>query len=614
MANPMGLDISSIISAAGDFTKAVGAATVGLQKNAAAQETLVNQNADLLTTIGTNAVIIDAAKQNAELTAQQTKNAGATALNTNLKVQSEYRDHLVNTILQEGAAYDTQLKTVQQKASVSLLDNPLEWIVANLTIDDDKAAAEATGKRLQAAKQQMLDLNTITQSQNKTQTELAAPITAASIRASTDNIALVAQQKANEARVLGLTYNTEGIKAALNADKEMMQTAFSVFGAQKQEQQIEIALAHLEQSRQEFSWKKEEKAKGEAADAYLIEKINKGAQLRLGEGYVPIPVGSVKAAQIVSLIKSNSPAGKQFLEDYQIAEQSEISGARILAPSPARAIDILNTMPVKLSPAQAPVKRVLDQALQEAQKLGQLGQLDLKNAQAVQGFLNKRTQELVDSQAANVKPGDADNVFQIPGLRELISNSPTLQKLPLVNKVLAPAVAAGADLNNPDQVFALTVQAIRDRKITYADALDLTTVYHTGVNTTLAARQLTSVGLVPRYSYNTSITTNPAGVFGGREIVDLTKPDRVGRAINKLFALQVSSDLAKDPMYTLNPFIIGSNIAIGEAAQRNSPGNVENTNDMPSPGMPPNIYETNPDYWARYRQAQQQNPQAYPKR
>lgn len=613
MANPQGLDISSILAAGANFQQGVASGAVGLQKNAASQETLTQSNADLLTTIGTNAVIIDAAQKQSDLVLQQTKNAGATALQTNLKVQSEYRDHLVNTILTEGANYDSLLKKVEEKSSISLLDNPVGWILANLTVDDDKAAADATGKRLSAAKQQMLDLNTITQSQSRTQTELAEPITAASIKASADNISLVATQKANEERIKGITYNSEGIKAALNADAAIMQNQYSMFGAQKAQEQAEIALAQLERARQEFDWKKAEKEKGEQADAYLIDKINKGAQLRLGEGYVPIPYGSVKANQIISLIKSNSPAGKQFLEDYQIAEQSEMTGTRVLAPSPARAIDMLNTMPVKLSPAMTPVKRVLDQALGDAQTAAQIGKLDIKNKEAVQAFLNKRSQELIDSQAVNIKPGDADNVFQIPGLRELISNSPTLQKLPLVDKVIAPAIAAGADLSNPDLVFSAVVQAIRDRKISYAEALDLTTIYHTGVNTTLAARQLTSVGLVPRYSYNTSITTNPAGVFGGREVIDLTKPDRVGRAINKLFALQVSTDLARDPTYGLNPFVIGSNIAIGEAAQRNS-ADPRSAEPVPQPGMPPNIYETNPDYWNRYRQAQQQNPQAYPKR
>lgn len=540
MTEPTGLDLSSILQSANQYNQAVASATVGLQKNATTGESVSNQNADLYNVIGTNATIIDQAKQNAELATQQARVKGANALGTNLKEQSEVLTSLADTIGKEYIARSQAKAAIDEKRSVSLFTDPLQWIMNQFTINDDIEAYNSHNENLASAKQQMADLNALTQSTNKTQNELSEPITAASIKASSDNLLATAQIKANEEKLKGLVYNSEGIKAALNADKEMMATAFSVFGAQKQEQNINIALAHLELQRQEFDWRKIEKEKGEAADAYLIDKINKGAAMRLGDSYVPIPPGSVKAAQIVSLIKSNSPAGKQFLEDFQIGDQSDLAGTKIIAPSPARAIDVLNSMPVKLSPAQAPVKGVLDQTLQAVQAQIQAGKLDPKNKEGIQSFMNKTAQELLDSQAKLVKPGDSDNVYQIPALRTVIASSPTLQNLPLVQKVIGPAVATGADLNDPNQVFALTAKALTDKKITYPEALELTTLYQTAQNVNLEARQLPSLGLRPKFSYNVKVQTNPIARFGDTEVVDVTKPDLVGRALNKYMAAQAN--------------------------------------------------------------------------
>lgn len=555
MAEPTGLDLSSILAAAATYRGQVVRETKALQANAEAQSGFTGQNADLYNTIGQSAVIIDGVKQGAELVTQQAKIKNANELGTNLKVQSDYRDNLTNLILQEGTRYDQQLKAVEEKSSVSFFDDPLQWIMNQVTIDDDKAAAEATGKRLNAAKQQMLDLNTITQSQNTTANQLTESVTAASIAANAAKISAEAAINANKEKIQGLAYNAEGIKAALNADKELLQTSFSVFGAQKQEQQINIALAHLALSREEFDWKKQDKAKQEAGDQYIIDKINKGGQLRMGEAYVPIPQGSPKAAQIISLLKSNSPVGKQYQEDYLIGDQSELAGTRMLAPSPARAVEVLNTMPVKLAPAQSAVKSVLDQALVDTQKVAQTGQLDLKNKAAVDAFINKRAQEILDNQSKQVKPGDSENVFQIPPLRALLANSPTLAALPITKQVLLPAVTAGADLNDPNQVFGLVAKALQGKKITYPQALELATVYHIGSATNLEARQLPSLGLVPRFSYNAKITTNTAVPFGGNDIVDLTKADMIGRALNKYLA----SEVFQGTLDSVNPFVIGAN-------------------------------------------------------
>jgi len=546
MANPQGVDVASLLSNTSEYIQQVGQTTANLQAVDAKGAAIANASADLYKTIGDSAIIIDSAKQNAELNVQAAKAKAANALGTDITQQTELITSLSQEALTQRATKSELYKTIQEKQSVGLFDDPLGWLLNKFTINDDIAKFNAASMGEKIALDDMNVLNQATQSAMVTQGALFAPITQASVKASADKLASEAAIKANEERLKGLVYNAESIKAAMNGDKEILNARYSAFGAEKQQQQVEISLAHLELSRQEFNWKKLEKEKGEDADKYLIDKLNAGGRARMGESYVPIPYGSAKANGILQLLKSNSPAGKQFQEDYMIGDQSlaiDPSGnTRVLATSPARAVEILQTMPVKLSPAQEPVKKLLDQALQDvAATLQTNPKLEGgKNKAAVAEAINARAKELLAAQAKNVKFDDPSNVFAIPNVKTLVANSPVVANLPVVQKVLAPALAAGASLEDPNQVFALTAQALRDKKISYPEALEINTIYHVGQSANIAARQLPSLGFAPIYSYNVKVDTNPNATFGASEVIDMTRGDQLGRAFNKYLSNTVS--------------------------------------------------------------------------
>lgn len=534
------LDLTSILTQAAATRKAndTGAQQISdIQKQQAAA---VDDNVDLLGIIGANDSIMTLAKiDNQEATNLAVTHA-ANILGTNLRDQSERITALTDTIHQEYAKKEEALKIIEEKDSVGLFDNPIEWLINQFTINDDIARHNAANARLGAAENQLQKLNELTQTTATTQKLVDESITATTKKAAMDNLAAATKVKQNEEKNKSLTYNAEAIKTILGAQKDDLQIAFSVFGAQKQQEQIGIALAHLDLDRQRFDWQKQEKDDLKKGDSYTIEKINQGGRLMMGEGWQDIPADSAKAKDVLANVRSNSPIGKLYQEAYMTAERSmaidPTGQTRQLATSPAHAIELLNTLPVRLSPAQKPVKELLDLAKEAtAQKIAQ-GKLDGKNKGAVEADLNETVKQLLQDQARNVKPGDPDNVYNIGSLPVLIKSSPTIQNLPVVQKVITPAIAAGADLSDPNKLFSTVATALRDKNISYAEALDLTTIYHVGVGANLESRQLTSLGMVPSYSYNTKIQTNPVATFGDTEIVDLTKPDVVGRALNKWMA------------------------------------------------------------------------------
>lgn len=567
------LNLNPILSQVSKTNQSIDTATSQLVDVYKSQQAGYDANAAIISAMGSNAVIIESAKQSADLATQQARLKAANNLGTNYRDQGEVLSSLSETISTEYAKKDQALQAIEAKQSVSFFDDPLSWISNQFTINDDIDKHNAADARLTAAQDQMQKLNTLTQSTIVTQNQLNESVTAASIKATTDNLALKAQADANLQKIQGQVYNADAIKAALSADKEKLQNTFSVFSAQKQEQQVEIALAHLALSREEFSWKQEEKNKGKQEDSYLLEQINAGRKLRMGDQADLILPGSTRAGTVLSLLKSNSPAGKEFQDDYMIAQQSQVSGTRMLAPSAAKAIELLNSgVPVKLVPAQESVKGVLNSALSQIQDQIAKGTLDPKNRDAVNSALNKAAKGIVDSQGAKVVPGDADNIFNIPSVNTLIANSPTLQKLPVVQKVIAPLVATGADLTDPNKVMGALTDAIKSGKISYSDALEATSIYQVGVRSNMEAKQLTSLGITPKWSYNVSVRTDPEAVFGGTEVVDLTKPDALGRALNK----SMSRTAFRESVYNLNPFNTG--VDVGQA--------LKGTDIPPNTGFP----------------------------
>lgn len=537
-----GLNLNPILQAAQKYNvQAQSGAKEEIAIDSRAKET-TEANATLEETQGSNLALVNEVSNNAILNTQNNKLKVATQLGMNLDASSEMYTTLSRDINTAYTQKKAALDEIQKKRNVGFFDNPLEFIVNQFTINDDINKHNAANDQLNAAEEQLATLNTLTQSSAVTQGVLTQSVTQASVQASADAIRDAANIKANNERLRGYAYSTDAIKAALNASKETLQTTLSVFGAQKQEESVQIALAHLQLSREEFDWKKEEKDKGKDADKYLIDTINAGRKLRLGEQADILVPGSVRANTVLSLIKSNSPAGKEFQTDYLNGEQSISTGSKLLATSPAAAIELLNTLPVNLSPAAQTTKALLNTVLSAVQQDIAQGKLDGKNKDAIHAALNAKTVALINQQASRVVPGDDTNVFNIPPIRSIISESPTVAALPVVQKILNPAIQTGVNLNDPNQVFGLLTKGIQDKTITYPEALEITNLYQVGMRVNQATRQFTTLGIVPKNSYNVDITTGPSLGFFNKDIVDMTKPDLVGRAINKYLANQATGN------------------------------------------------------------------------
>lgn len=516
------------------FRQQAGASMNEMQDVYSKLNALSNNDVQTLQDIGANSALIDSTKQLAEMQAQQEKIKKAAELGIVPGKATDVLTGLADVIgqaFQEKTAAQAEIAT---KRSVSMLSDPVQWLMNQFTVNQDIEKHNAADRKLDAATQQYERVNRLTQTTATTQTALAASVTAATIQAGADNIQAQAQLLSTKAIKDGLIYNAQGIKQILDIKNQDLSISFSVLNAEATNQRLNLEMENAARQREQWEWKKQEKDLLERDDNAIVESINRGGLMRMGDQYTPLKAGTAAANNAIALLKSNSPVGKTFQEDYLRGQQG------ILAASPAQALDMFKTQPVNISPAQLPVRRVLEAALQATQATPGF---DPKNRAAVEQTINAQTRAIVDQQVANIQPEDENNVFNIPAMAAVIKQVPELANLPVVQKLLAPRISAGDSLNRPDDLFQTVAKGVQEGKITYNEALDTVYLYQRGVALNLAARNLENFGITTsapnsKYSYRTRITTHPETPFGNKEIVDLTKVDTFARALNTYMAQQ----------------------------------------------------------------------------
>lgn len=523
------LDVASLIKNTALIQAQQSADSVRLQNVYGQAADASKQAADLNIDLGANAALIEQVRLAGQLETQSARDKAAADLGTDYRLQGQKLTELSDQIHSSKSRMDAASAKIREKQSVSFFDNPLGWLVNQVSVNSDIDEYNLAEEDSNRAHNEYIRLNQETQSAAATQNAISHSISEASVKAATDNIALTARQKQLEGTAQALGYNALQIKTAYEMDGQKLQYEFSTFNARKAEEQNKIALAHLQLAKDEAQTRVTERLKKEGAESDIIDSINKGRTARLGPQAQLIVPGSMEANKIIEIVKSNSPFGKQYMDDYNSGEQFKASGIKTISPSPADFADMVSRKVPIYAPGSEPVQQfIMDQASQVAAEAKQSG---TTKPEAVKAALNSRVESEIARQAKNIDWSSQKNLFNLPNYGDYI-NSPTLKDLPVVKNVIAPIVQAGGDLTDPNKLIAVVGQAVIDKKITYGQALEATTVIQQGVAINAAQKQFMTLGIVPPRSYNVEVKQG-TGVFSRSAIVDLTKPDQFGRALIK---------------------------------------------------------------------------------
>lgn len=492
----------------------------------------IDSNQDLYKIIGDSSSIVENTKNLATMQAQLASAKAASVLGTDYSKQSEV---LTGLAAQRAEAYTKQqeaLGKVSELSKVGLLDNPLQYVLNQFGIQAAQDQADVAGAQLTAAQRMYDGLNTSTQLAATTQASIAPAITASSAKAAADKVAAQATLEANKAKLEGLTYGVQDIKTIQGMSLEQLNSMMSLYSTERQAQAANLSAEHLRIAQMQLKMQLEKFQEEKDQTAFVTDMVNKGATNRLQGAYVPIDPGSLQAKNLIRLMNSDTPEGKALRTDFSNGMMSSAvpGNPRVLGANVPQVAETLTNLPVNLTPAQERVKSLYEKAAQDLPQILAKQGIDPKDRVKVGQVMSQLVSDYADTAFKKVIPGDASNPYNIPALSEVIAAKPELAQLPVVQKVLAPQLQAGNRLSEPNQVFQLALQAEQRGDISHKEFLQLGSLYQTGAAFNLATTQLGSFAIKPQRGYNVELTLNPNVPFGGKRVVDLTKPDDLERA------------------------------------------------------------------------------------
>lgn len=508
----------------------------------------------------TDDTTVAAAKNAADLQTQLSRVKAANALGTNLKSDTQIVTKLAEDAANAYEIKDAAMKEYTRKINLKLLDDPIEYIKAQFTINSDVTRHNAANAQVKAAEDRLAKINQLTQTTVMTQNAISEPLTAAAVAAANRTAAVAATVASKKTDIETLNYSVRAIEVALNSSKESLAVEFQAQGAKNAARSLQLSEENAAQSRIEFSYRQQEyqdrRADKMAQDDLgrsVVETVNLGRRALLQEKGTPLDDMSGK--MVINALKTKGTLSDDMRIFYEAGERAKLAGKPIIGNSPAAAVEVLQKYPqIALNPTQGPIKQLLGQAINDtsvglreaASGTGKTTNpiftgVNPKDKGSVSKAINDRSQQLLDSYGALVNPNDPNNPYQIASINQLYANSPTVRDLPVVRKVLAPIMKTGMQLDDPKRVMQLVSNAVLEGKVTHREALEISTVYHVGVKTNLAMRNFDAFGLKPTNRYNATIEINP-DAFTSTAVVDMTRPDQVSRALMKIQAGKVQKE------------------------------------------------------------------------
>ena len=475
--------------------------------------------------------------KNAETAARLTSQTALAAVANGFGVQITNPANRLVQLATEKTVADKEavvkLDELNRRATKTPSDGILDYIGNQIFgVYDARQAYRAAAGKANLLDSQIKDVNSNIQQTATTYKALEESVTAASADAASRIAASDAMIKAKTVKLEGLKYDTEAITRYYSLSKDVVDAGYQALNARRQEESLKISQEHLKISREAFEFSKEERVltrearqEGKELDENIVENINLGrASLGLS------PFTGVEAKQQLSLFKQNK---QELFDMFRRGEEVKRSGRAVIGLTPADAIKNLSENPTAertLPEIKTPVIQLLNRA---RQKTAADPQLDRKDARAVELNLNKNVAAEVKQQYERADSGP-DNIFNPGDLKQYLGNEKTgipapngISNLSLYKKLFRPLADSGVDMSQPKMVYAMTYEALKEGKITFEDAIELSKIYRSANDINQIARGLGGFGIVPP---NNGKTLNVSiGKYG--TVLDITNPVVLSRKL-----------------------------------------------------------------------------------
>ena len=507
------INLSDVLSA----NKAVSvkidaAASQELDVNSAIQSTLENRKNNSLALANAEEVLSDNANrvtQQREAAVTNVLNefyANPTAAGNKLK---EYNDQII-------AARDAQVeakKSIDAKNSVSFLDNPLGYIVAQHTINEDiskyNAAAADEDNAYSAAAH--IEANTNAAAKNAALT--ISTVTDSTIAADRIKAGYKAMQDASSAQLDALSQNLHHIQTVVNWSKEQAKLAGDSLQQVNQQKQLNVSMAHLALAKENAAFNRELKQEKAEAQEFEGKLLARGYLAMTGQN---MPEQLMKEA-MTPMGRAN-PKVKAWFDSGNSSFAFDSTGATSIISNSAA--DTLKYT------GQGYVTRMTQGAAQSVRQLNKWQvefanpakqnelKIDPKDKNAIDAAFNKFVATKLSTESMNVR---ADSILAPLPIADWAKSGVDVSKYPVYTKVLKPLVDAGAKLDDPKIAIAATVKAVKDGTLSYTDAVELTSIYAQSKQLAITSRNLMGLGMAststPEATLQSYVTSSQLGTF-----------------------------------------------------------------------------------------------------
>jgi hypothetical protein len=485
---------------------------------------LATQNIDIAEAMSSDMMLANDTKRQGALAAQDAGIAARDQMGNNPTDPESLMAILVQDFRDNTIAARTQQQAIAAKQQVGIFDDPLQFLVNQVTLPDEINAYNATASLAQQAKESIATMQSLTTASAQAQQATARSLTTESVAAQARLDIADSVSKINQAKIQSLSYDSEGIKALESANAQTLSMA--VQKASLDMQASQFARSGVEH---EARMKALNDKTAQLDDAQLLKTVNAGAALM---GQPPID------AQTLKWMTKTAEGKRKFDVYFEQGMAYATTGSKVPGATPGEAI--MNVLEVDglRGEQNKPMREFMTNVARDAAKEAGITKFDEAGKKALVAAINNKLitatdakgkerpeQSLMYKLASDVEtPG---NILKAPDLPQLVT-VPAVQNNILFKSVLAPAAAAGITSSSPKDILA-QAYAARDKGLINNNqiAAGMADLYTAASAVTHVSGGAAKFGLPYRPSYVVSVPSAFSINSAAKDYIDFAKPESV---------------------------------------------------------------------------------------
>lgn len=424
----------------------------------------------------------------------------------------------------------------EQKQSVGFLQNPIQYLINQSTIDQDIDAFNNATVRADMAARQMQETNAAVQQGAVTANAVGTKVTAATIATNARIASAESTQKSLEAQRKALADQALGVEKVLQLDVQKQQLLFQFQERKDAEQRMKWATEQHAMAQAEFARKKEMWNAEDALSDLEFEKVQTGHLARTGQA-IPDAVKPMVRAMLKS---PKGPTG-EFAQDYAIGGNVQGTPGSI-AHSPSDLLRMSEQYGYNWRPGQEGLRQIIQEGKEHIGQILREGKIEeigpdgkkilvpitSKDQEKLKAefdqYVNARVAQ--DFSDASVTSASRPNLGRIPDLGAIVKAKPGIMAQQVNVDVLKPLLESGVN-PDPNQLLDTYNAAVAAGKVSLEDAVEsYTQIYQSGVLLSQASQGLSLVGIIPPNAGRSFNYSMPGG-----KVLDRTDPVAVKRAM-----------------------------------------------------------------------------------